>query len=152
MRCAYVGLSGGGDPQRDGRGGIRQVERDLASGQHHLIFVAPERLLTPRFLDLVARLKVSSFAIDEAHCISQWGHDFRPEYRRLAELKTRFPSASIHAYTATATERVRGDIVEQLGLIDPAVLVGSFDRAESSLPRASEAGRERADRGDDPAA
>jgi ATP-dependent DNA helicase RecQ len=70
---------------------VRQVERELADGRHHLIFVAPERLLTPRFLELAARLKVSSFAIDEAHCISQWGHDFRPEYRRLAELKTRFP-------------------------------------------------------------
>src|SRR5208337_175358 len=108
---------------------IRQVEREIANGRHHLIFVAPERLLTPRFLELAARLNVSSFAIDEAHCISQWGHDFRPEYRKLAELKTRFPSASIHAYTATATERVRGDIIEQLGLRDPAVLVGSFDRA-----------------------
>jgi ATP-dependent DNA helicase RecQ len=107
---------------------IRGVERELANGRHHLIFVAPERLLTPRFLELAARLKVSSFAIDEAHCISQWGHDFRPEYRKLAELKTRFPNASIHAYTATATERVRRDIVEQLGLEDPAVLVGSFDR------------------------
>jgi ATP-dependent DNA helicase RecQ len=107
---------------------IRQVERELADGRHHLIFVAPERLLTPRFLELATRLKVSSFAIDEAHCISQWGHDFRPEYRRLAELKSHFPRASIHAYTATATERVRLDIVEQLGLRDPAVLVGSFDR------------------------
>ncbi len=107
---------------------IRGLERELANGRHHLIFVAPERLLTPRFLELAARLKVSSFAIDEAHCISQWGHDFRPEYRKLAELKTRFPNASIHAYTATATERVRHDIVEQLGLEDPAVLVGSFDR------------------------
>ncbi len=107
---------------------IRGLECELANGRHHLIFVAPERLLTPRFLELAARLKVSSFAIDEAHCISQWGHDFRPEYRKLAELKTRFPNASIHAYTATATERVRHDIVEQLGLEDPAVLVGSFDR------------------------
>src|SRR5271156_2915128 len=108
---------------------IRQIEREIAGGHHHLIFVAPERLLTPRFLELAARLKVSSFAIDEAHCISQWGHDFRPEYRQLAELKTRFPGASLHAYTATATERVRGDIVAQLGFEDPAVLVGSFDRA-----------------------
>jgi len=107
---------------------IRRVEREIADGRHHLIFVAPERLLTPRFLELAARLKVSSFAIDEAHCISQWGHDFRPEYRMLAELKTRFPGASVHAYTATATERVRRDIVEQLGLKDAAVLVGSFDR------------------------
>ena len=107
---------------------LRQVEREIAGGRHHLIFVAPERLLTPRFLEIATRLKVSSFAIDEAHCISQWGHDFRPEYRRLAELKTRFPGASLHAFTATATERVRSDIVEQLGLTHPAILVGSFDR------------------------
>src|SRR5579863_1443837 len=85
-------------------------------------------MLTPRFLELAARLGVSTFAIDEAHCISHWGHDFRPEYRQLAELKTRFRNASVHAYTATATQRVRQDIVEQLGLEDPAVLVGSLDR------------------------
>jgi ATP-dependent DNA helicase RecQ len=107
---------------------MRGVEREIAAARPHLIFVAPERLLTPRFLGLAALLKVSSFAIDEAHCISQWGHDFRPEYRKLAELKTRFPGASIHAYTATATGRVRRDIIEQLGLEDPAVLIGSFDR------------------------
>jgi ATP-dependent DNA helicase RecQ len=107
---------------------IRSIEREIAAGNHHLVFVAPERMLTPRFLDLAARLDVSTFAIDEAHCISQWGHDFRREYRQLAELKTRFRRASIHAYTATATERVRHDIIEQLGLQDPAVLVGSFDR------------------------
>ncbi|MGO9605129.1 MAG: DNA helicase RecQ [Candidatus Binataceae bacterium] len=107
---------------------IRKGEREIAAGNHHLIFVAPERMLTPRFLELAERMRVASFAIDEAHCISQWGHDFRPEYRQLAELKTRFQGASLHAYTATATERVRGDIVEQLRLEDPAVLVGSFDR------------------------
>ena len=107
---------------------IRNVEREIAAGNYHLIFVAPERMLTPRFLELAGRLGVSTFAIDEAHCISQWGHDFRPEYRQLAELKTRFHNPSLHAYTATATERVRRDIVEQLGLEDPAVLVGSFDR------------------------
>jgi ATP-dependent DNA helicase RecQ len=107
---------------------IRSVEGQIAAGRHHLIFVAPERMLTPRFLELAARLGVSSFAIDEAHCISHWGHDFRPEYRQLAELKDRFKGASLHAYTATATERVRRDIVEQLRLDDPTVLVGSFDR------------------------
>ena len=107
---------------------IRKAERDLAAGNHHLIFVAPERLLTPRMLELASRLGVSSFAIDEAHCISQWGHDFRPEYRQLAELKRHFKNASLHAYTATATDRVRRDIVEQLKLEDPAILVGSFDR------------------------
>jgi ATP-dependent DNA helicase RecQ len=108
---------------------IRAAEHEIAAGNRHLIFVAPERMLTPRFLELAARLRVSTFAIDEAHCISHWGHDFRPEYRQLAELKTRFRNASIHAYTATATQRVRSDIVEQLRLEDPAVLVGSFDRA-----------------------
>jgi ATP-dependent DNA helicase RecQ len=108
---------------------IRNVERDIAAGKHHLVFVAPERMLTPRFLELAERLQVSTFAIDEAHCISQWGHDFRPEYRQLATLKTRFRRASLHAYTATATERVRADIIEQLGLQEPTVLVGSFDRA-----------------------
>jgi ATP-dependent DNA helicase RecQ len=107
---------------------IHKAEREIAAGNHHLIFVAPERMLTPRFLELAERMRVSSFAIDEAHCISQWGHDFRPEYRQLAELKTRFPSASLHAYTATATERVRRDIVEQLRLDNPAILVGTFDR------------------------
>ncbi len=107
---------------------LRNVEREIAAGHHHLIFVAPERMLTPRFLELAAHLGVSTFAIDEAHCISHWGHDFRPEYRQLAELKTRFQNASLHAYTATATPRVRSDIVEQLQLKDPTVLVGSFDR------------------------
>jgi ATP-dependent DNA helicase RecQ len=107
---------------------LRMVEREIGAGRHHLIFVAPERMLTPRFLELAARLHVSAFAIDEAHCISHWGHDFRPEYRQLAELKTRFQNASLHAYTATATPRVRSDIAEQLRLEDPAVLVGSFDR------------------------
>jgi ATP-dependent DNA helicase RecQ len=107
---------------------VRRIEREVAAGRLHLVFVAPERLLTPRFIELATRVGVATFAIDEAHCISQWGHDFRPEYRRLAELKTRFPGASVHAYTATATERVRRDIVEQLGLDDPAIIVGSFDR------------------------
>ncbi len=73
-------------------------------------------------------MPVSFFAIDEAHCISEWGHDFRPEYRMLRQLKERFPHAALHAYTATATEHVRGDIARELGLVDPAVLVGSFDR------------------------
>lgn len=100
----------------------------LHNGRLRLLFVAPERLLTPGFIRLIQGVNVHSFAIDEAHCISHWGHDFRPEYRRLAELKQHFPSASMHAFTATATQRVREDIVLQLGLRDPAVLVGSFDR------------------------
>jgi len=107
---------------------LRETERDIAAGKFRLVFVAPERLLTPRFMQLIDRLQVRAFAIDEAHCISHWGHDFRPEYRKLAELKERFPRASVHAYTATATERVRLDIAEQLRLSEPAVLVGVFDR------------------------
>ena len=70
----------------------------------------------------------AAFAVDEAPCISQWGHDFRPEYRQLAGLKNRFPNTSIHAYTATATERVRADIAAQLRLKNPLTLVGNFDR------------------------
>src|ERR1051325_3775317 len=106
----------------------RVIEEQALAGRFRLLFVAPERLLTPRFLHIVERLNVHAFAIDEAHCISHWGHDFRPEYRQLAQLKQRFPQASIHAYTATATERVRADIVQQLRMQDPSVLVGVFDR------------------------
>jgi ATP-dependent DNA helicase RecQ len=107
---------------------IQRAEREIVGRPPHLVFVAPERVLTPRFLELAARIGVSTFAIDEAHCISQWGHDFRPEYRQLAELKSRFQGASVHAYTATATERVREDIAAELGLVSPTVLVGTFDR------------------------
>jgi ATP-dependent DNA helicase RecQ len=108
---------------------LHETEEQFASGRYRLLFVAPERLLAPRFLQLTESAKIRAFAVDEAHCISHWGHDFRPEYRRLAELKSRFPQASIHAYTATATERVRNDIAQQLKLHNPAVLVGTFDRS-----------------------
>ncbi|MFH1730637.1 MAG: DNA helicase RecQ [Planctomycetota bacterium] len=106
----------------------RQTNNDILARHCRLIFVAPERLMAPGFQSLLSRIDVRAFAIDEAHCISHWGHDFRPEYRQLAELKERFPGASLHAYTATATERVRVDIAEQLGLTNPALLVGRFDR------------------------
>ncbi|MGD8816073.1 MAG: RecQ family ATP-dependent DNA helicase, partial [Acidobacteriota bacterium] len=105
-----------------------EAERFIASGECRLAFVSPERLVTSWFLQTVENLGITSFAVDEAHCISHWGHDFRPEYRQLAVLKQRVPGAALHAYTATATERVRADIIEQLGLQDPAVLVGRFDR------------------------
>jgi ATP-dependent DNA helicase RecQ len=107
---------------------VRRIEERIVAGRFRLVFVAPERLLTPRFLQFIERLNVRAFAIDEAHCISHWGHDFRPEYRQLAELKSRFPQTSIHAYTATATERVRADIAAQLRLNNPVLLVGTFDR------------------------
>ena len=107
---------------------VQETEEQFAAGRYRLLFVAPERLLTPRFLQLAARVRIRAFAIDEAHCISHWGHDFRPEYRQLAQLKQRFSNASVHAYTATATERVRTDIAAQLGLKNPLILVGTFDR------------------------
>jgi ATP-dependent DNA helicase RecQ len=110
----------------------REVEAGMTEDRYRLVFVAPERLLAPRFLEWIARAGVRDFAVDEAHCISHWGHDFRPEYRQLAELRARVPDASLRAYTATATERVRADICAQLALRDPLVLVGVFDRPNLS--------------------
>src|SRR5262245_59442659 len=106
----------------------RAYEDDLLQGAVRLVFISPQRLVNSDFYRLLQRIHVRTFAIDEAHCISHWGHDFRPEYRQMGRLREFFPDASIHAYTATATERVRHDIVRQLGLHKPEVLVGNFDR------------------------
>jgi len=114
------------------------VQQLAASGELRLLLVAPERLFSEPFLRWLKQRDVGALAIDEAHCISQWGHDFRPEYRRLAELRAAFPTVSCQAYTATATPRVRQDIVAQLQLRDPEVLVGTFDRPNLTyrvLPR-----------------
>jgi ATP-dependent DNA helicase RecQ len=102
--------------------------RELRAGRVRLLFVSPERIVTDRFQSFLHEIGVRTFAIDEAHCISHWGHDFRPEYRQLATIRERFPEAAFHAFTATATEQVRQDIIDQLHLRNPAVLVGSFDR------------------------
>lgn len=104
-------------------------EREFLKGNIRVLFVSPERLMSEDFQALLSRVNIRTFAIDEAHCISQWGHDFRPEYRQLRRIKQLFPGASVHAYTATATKAVREDIVRQLGLHDPEILVGNFDRA-----------------------
>ena len=133
MKDQVDALEAIGYPAAAIHGGMSQEERSqvrdrLAAGELRLLFTAPERLVNTGLLDLLARVGVKRFAVDEAHCISHWGHDFRPEYRQLALLRDRFPSASIHAFTATATPRVRADIARQLNLRDPVELVGTFDR------------------------
>jgi len=103
----------------------------MREGRYRLLYVSPERLAgegSDAFVAKLARTDVSFLTVDEAHCISQWGHDFRPEYRQLAQLRSTLGNVSVHAYTATATSRVRRDIVSQLGLQDAVELVGSFDR------------------------
>ena len=104
------------------------VERNLLAGQYDLLYVAPERLLTPRFLGLMASTPLALFAIDEAHCVSQWGHDFRPEYIQLSILQERFPDVPRMALTATADTVTRDEIIERLGLIGAKTFVSSFDR------------------------
>ncbi|MEW6124450.1 MAG: DNA helicase RecQ [Pseudomonadota bacterium] len=109
-------------------GEARQVERALALGELDLLYVAPERLLTDSFLTLLQGARIALFAIDEAHCVSQWGHDFRPEYRQLTVLHERFPSVPRIALTATADGPTRREIVERLGLEEGRVFLSSFDR------------------------
>ena len=105
-----------------------RIERVFAAGELDLLYVAPERLLTSRCLDLVDRASVALFAIDEAHCVSQWGHDFRPEYLGLSVLHERWPAIPRIALTATADPLTRQEIVERLALHDARVFVSSFDR------------------------
>lgn len=119
------------------------VAAGLREGRYRLLYVAPERIAGEGggwFSSLLTTVPLSFIAIDEAHCISHWGHDFRPEYRQLGRLRALLPAVSFHAYTATATARVRHDIVQQLGLRDALTLVGSFDRPNllyRVLPRSS---------------
>lgn len=102
--------------------------RGLHKGEYRLLYVAPERLMLSGFLDDLQKWNVNLFAIDEAHCVSEWGHDFRPEYRQLATVRERFPDVPVMALTATATERVRADIVTQLHLRETRCYVASFNR------------------------
>jgi ATP-dependent DNA helicase RecQ len=110
----------------------------IRRGETRLVFTSPERLINTGTYRMLREAGAHTIAVDEAHCVSHWGHDFRPEYRQLARLREFFPQAAVHAYTATATERVRRDIAEQLGLRAPHVLVGNFDRPNLTfrvLPR-----------------
>ncbi len=140
MKDQVDGLKLAGYPAAALHGGVSyedsaDVRREVENGTTKLLLVAPERLLGDGFLAWLVRLGqknpsrgVASIAIDEAHCISQWGHDFRPEYRRIAELREALPGVPVQAFTATATPRVREDIAQQLHMQDPAILVGIFDR------------------------
>ncbi|MDB6125230.1 MAG: recQ 1 [Pedosphaera sp.] len=102
--------------------------RGLHNGEFRLLYVAPERLMLSGFLEDLRRWNVNLFAIDEAHCVSEWGHDFRPEYRAISKLRQSFPKVPFMALTATATERVREDIVKALSLREPKIYVASFNR------------------------
>jgi ATP-dependent DNA helicase RecQ len=106
--------------------------RGLHRGEYRMLYVAPERLMLETFLERALSWNVAQIAIDEAHCISEWGHDFRPEYRELKKLREHFPDAPVMALTATATERVRVDIIKQLKLRDPRCYVASFNRPNLS--------------------
>src|SRR5919109_4601092 len=102
--------------------------RGLHRGEYRMLYVAPERLMLDTFLERALNWNIAQFAIDEAHCISEWGHDFRPEYRELKKLRTHLPDVPMIALTATATERVRSDIIKELKLREPRCYIASFNR------------------------
>ena len=102
--------------------------RGLHRGEYRLLYVAPERLMLDTFLERALNWNIAQFAIDEAHCISEWGHDFRPDYRELKKLRKHLPDVPVMALTATATEQVRADIIKELNLRDPRCYVASFNR------------------------
>ncbi|RRB00847.1 DNA helicase RecQ [Larkinella rosea] len=111
----------------------REIEQDCLAGRLKLLYVSPEKMLSESFFVFLKTLQISLFAVDEAHCISSWGHDFRPEYTQLNMLKTHFADVPVVALTATADKLTRQDIVNQLNLDDPAVFVASFNRPNLSL-------------------
>lgn len=106
----------------------KNIEHQLVEGELDILYVAPERLLTERMMQLMDRSKIALFAIDEAHCVSQWGHDFRPEYQRLTYIHERYPDVPRIALTATADQRTRDEIISQLQLEEANVFIDSFDR------------------------
>ena len=116
-----------------------RVERAMREGELDLVYVAPERLKTPGFLDLLGRCRLALFAIDEAHCVSQWGHDFRPDYLELKVLHERFPDVPRLALTATADAPTRREIVERLDLGQGALVRRRLRPPQHPLPRRAQA-------------
>jgi ATP-dependent DNA helicase RecQ len=114
-------------------GEVNRRLSEMRRGLYKLVYVAPERFRSDSFTEAISELKVRLFAVDEAHCISHWGHDFRPDYLRLKEATERLGNPQVIALTATATPQVRGDICQQLGLTDPNVFVAGFDRPNLAL-------------------
>ena len=138
MKDQVEGLSANGVPAAFMNSSLdvhqtRKVEDALLAGHIKLLYVSPEKLVSQSFQPLLKRLKISLFAIDEAHCISAWGHDFRPEYTQLRFLKEQFPHVPLLALTATADKLTRKDIIGQLKLHEPEVFISSFDRPNISL-------------------
>jgi len=110
----------------------RQVMEKAARGEYRLLYLSPEKLAAENTYDWLAKVPVGFFAVDEAHCISEWGHEFRPDYRQLSRLRTRFPGIPIAAFTASATRQVRHDILKQLQMRDPHLYIASFHRQNLS--------------------
>ena len=110
------------------KGEIQQVRRDIQAGKTKMLFVAPESLTKKENIDFLTTVEISFFAIDEAHCISEWGHDFRPEYRRLREIFQKISNVPVIALTATATPKVQYDIQKNLNMLDADVFKSSFNR------------------------
>lgn len=128
MRAATLNSTTAAGMRFDGEWGQDEIHAALREETLDLLYVSPERLRLPAFLEYLKSLRISFFAIDEAHCISEWGHDFRPDYLALSELTANFPGVPVAAFTATATPRVAGDIVQRLGLRSPHRTLASFNR------------------------
>jgi ATP-dependent DNA helicase RecQ len=107
---------------------LADIQRKLVSGQVKLLYIAPERFAMPQFIETLKSIPLSLFAIDEAHCISEWGHDFRPDYLALSSIPIEFPGVPVAAFTATATRKVQQDIIKKIGLRKPHEVRASFNR------------------------